>query len=87
MESKESFNQSVSFRKSIIDKNDNLSKNDSNMQNIENFIEDLQNGFNQEMNNIYTYYVNIKEIIDNLVIEFPMIDISSKLTIRKNYII
>lgn len=77
MEKKELFNQSITFRNSILDKNDNLSKNETNMQNIENFIEDLQSGFNQEMENIYTYYVNIKEIIDNLVIEFPMIDISS----------
>jgi len=76
MESKES-NHSTTFRNSIIDKNDNLSKNENNIQNIENFIEDLQNSYNQEMENIHSYYVSIKEVIENLVIEFPMIDISS----------
>lgn len=80
MEMKES-NQSITFCNSIIDKNDNLSKNETNMQNIENFIEDLQNNFNQEMENIYSYYISIREIIDNLVIEFPMIDVSSNNTL------
>lgn len=77
METREMLNQSITFRSSIIEKNDILSKNETNMQNIDNYIEDLQNCFNQEMENIYTYYVGIKEVIDNLVVEFPMIDISS----------
>ena len=76
MEGKEILNQSITFRNSIIEKNDNISKNET-MQNIENYIEDLKNNFNHEMINIYSYYVNIKEVIDNLLIEFPMIDISS----------
>jgi len=70
-------NQSITFRSSIIEKNDILSKNETNLQNIDNYILDLQNCFNQEMENIYTYYSGIKEVIDNLVVEFPMIDISS----------
>ncbi len=77
METKDYLNQSITFRSSIIEKNDILSKNETNMQNIDNYIQDLQSFFNQEMENIYTYYVNIKEVIDNLVVEFPMIDISS----------
>jgi len=70
-------NQSITFRSSIIE------KNETNMQNIENYIEDLQNTYSQEMENVYSYYVNIKEVIDNLMIEFPMIDISSIIILIK----
>jgi len=77
METREMMNQSITFRSSIIE------KNETNMQNIENYIEDLQNTYSQEMENVYSYYVNIKEVIDNLMIEFPMIDISSIIILIK----
>lgn len=79
METNEISNNSLQRRNSIIEKNENLSKTDQALQNVENFIHDLQNTFEQEMTNIYAYYVNMKEVIENIVIEFPMIDITSKI--------
>ena len=71
-------NQSLNYANSLYDNLENSSKNGVGMHNMENYIEELQNNFQQETLNIYTYYTNIKEVIDNLIQEFPMIDISSK---------
>jgi hypothetical protein len=71
--------QLLNYGNSLYDNLENLSKHDiGGMHNMENYIEELHNNFQQETLNIYTYYTNIREVIDNLVQEFPMIDISSK---------
>ena len=78
MERIDEFNQSSqNFRKSIVEINENFAKTNLITQDIENFINDLHINFQEEMVNIYSIYLNIKEVIDNLLIEFPMIDIKS----------
>lgn len=62
---------------SIYDNLESSSKHTIGMHNMENYIEELYYNFQTESSNIYGYYQNIREVIDNLEQEFPMIDRSS----------